>query len=375
MSDNNYMLLLQDLKGKIQHARQRAVLAVNSELLIAYWEIGNTILIQQKKEGWGTKVISRLIADLKAEFPDMKGLSPRNFKYMRAFAEAYPNFIQSNENLLSNDNQPSIIVQQVVAQLPWSHHLVILERIKTKQEREFYIEKVIQNGWSRNVLLHQITSQLHLRQGNAITNFAQSLPSFQSDLVQETLKNPYVFDFLNSTDSIRELGLEKALIQHIKHFMLELGRGFAYVGNQYNIRVEEDEFFLDLLFFNYRLDCFIVFELKVGEFKPEHAGKLNFYINVVDAQVKLPNHKPTIGILLCKNSNHTTVKYALQNIHSPIGISTYELTNALPKELKTDMPTIEELEREMEKEAQMHQYSTQGQTKKVLQDKSSKKST
>ncbi|TXJ23161.1 MAG: DUF1016 domain-containing protein [Chitinophagaceae bacterium] len=359
MSDNNYILVLQDLKGKIQQARQRAILAVNSELLLAYWEIGNTILIQQKKEGWGTKVISRLIADLKTEFPDMKGLSPRNFKYMRAFAEAYPNFIQSNKSLSkNNDNQSPIIVQQLVAQLPWSHHLVILERIKASQEREFYIEKAIQNGWSRNVLLHQITSQLHLRQGNAITNFEQSLPSYQSDLAQETLKNPYVFDFLSATDSIRESELENALIQHIKQFMLELGRGFAYVGNQYNIRVEEDEFFLDLLFFNYRLDCFIVLELKVGEFKPEHAGKLNFYINVVDAQIRLPNHKPTIGILLCKNSNQTTVKYALQSIHSPIGVSTYELTNALPSELKTDMPTIEELEKEIEKETQMHRLTS-----------------
>lgn len=359
MSDNNYMLLLQDLKGKIQHARQRAVLAVNSELLIAYWEIGNTILIQQKKEGWGTKVISRLIADLKTEFPDMKGLSPRNFKYMRAFAEAYPKFSAIyGAKLQISERQDFIIVQQLAAQLPWTHHQVLLDKTKTEAERVFYIRKAVENGWSRNILAHQISNQLHLRQGNAITNFELTMPKIQSDLANETLKNPYLFDFLGTSANKRESELEKALIQHIKHFMLELGRGFAYVGNQYNIRVEEDEFFLDLLFFNYRLDCFIVLELKVGEFKPEHAGKLNFYINVVDAQIRLPNHKPTIGILLCKSSNQTTVKYALQNIHSPIGVSTYELTNALPSELKTDMPTIEELEKEIEKETQMHRLTS-----------------
>lgn len=257
-------------------------------------------------------------------------------------------------------------MQQLAAQLPWAHHQVLLDKTKTVAERMFYIRKSVENGWSRNILIHQLNSQLHLRQGNAINNFELTLPKIQSDLANETLKNPYLFDFLHTSDYKRELGLEKALIQHIKHFMLELGRGFAYVGNQYNIRVEEDEFFLDLLFFNYRLDCFIVLELKVGEFKPEHAGKLNFYSNVVDAQVKLPQHKPTIGILLCKSSNQTTVKYALQNINSPIGISTFELTNSLPKELKTDMPTIEELEQEMEKEVQMHQYPTQDQVKKIL---------
>lgn len=277
---------------------------------------------------------------------------------MRAFAEAYPEFIRHSEKSnQSTDKQSVIIVQQLVAQLPWSHHLVILQKIKSSAERVFYIRKAIENGWSRNILLHQIDMQLHLRQGKAITNFELTLPEPQSDLAIETFKNPYVFDFINSTDAVRELGMEKALIQHIKHFMLELGRGFAYVGNQYNIRVEDDEFFLDILFFNYRLDCFVVVDLKLKDFKPEHAGKLNFYINVIDAQVKLPQHKPTIGILLCKSADQTIVKYALQNIHSPIGISNFELTNALPKELKADMPTIEELEQEIEKEIQMHRNS------------------
>jgi predicted nuclease of restriction endonuclease-like (RecB) superfamily len=358
MPDNNYTHILQDLKSKIQSARQRAILAVNSELLFAYWEIGNTILVQQKNEGWGTKVIGRLIADLRAEFPDMKGLSPRNFKYMRAFAQAYPQFMDVRfAKPQEYENQDFIIVQQLAAQLPWTHHQVLLDKTKTIAEKSFYIKKAVENGWSRNVLLLQLSSQLHLRQGKALTNFELTLPEPQSDLAIETFKNPYVFDFLNSTDVIRELGMEKALIQHIKHFMLELGRGFAYVGNQYNIRVEDDEFFLDILFFNYRLNCFVIVDLKLKEFKPEHAGKLNFYINVIDAQVKLPHHKPTIGILLCKSSNQTIVKYALQDINSPIGISNYELTNALPKELKADMPTIEELEQEMEKEIEMHKQS------------------
>lgn len=357
MSDKNYLAILGELKGKIQRARQRAIVAVNSELLFAYWEIGHTILIQQKQEGWGTKVISRLIADLKAEFPDMKGLSPRNFKYMRAFADAYPEFIQQGKEPQTVDNNDVVIVQQLAAQLPWTHHQLLLDKTNSLSERAFYIKQAAENGWSRSILSHQLSSQLHLRQGNTINNFEQALPPAQSQLARETLKNPYVFNFLTSSDLVREIGMEKALIRHIKNFMLELGRGFAYVGNQYNLTIEEDEFFLDLLFFNYRLDCFIVFELKVGEFRPEYAGKLNFYINTVNAQIKLPQHKPSIGVLLCKSANQTIVKYALQNIQSPIGISSFELTNMLPRELETDMPTIEELEREMDKEAAMHQNS------------------
>jgi predicted nuclease of restriction endonuclease-like (RecB) superfamily len=347
----NYDIILNSLKDKIRLSRQRAIVAVNTGLLIAYWEIGNTILQQQKLEGWGTKVIAKLATDLRAEFPEMKGFSERNFKYMRAFAEAYPSFVQqAAAQMQSKENQHFIIVQQLAAQLGWGHHQLLLDKIKSPEERVFYIRKTVQNGWSRNILLHQIEGQLYQRQGKAITNFESTLPVPQSDLAKETLKSPYLFDFLGISEEMKERELEKVLIQHIKKFMLELGRGFAYVGNQYNLQIEGDEYFLDLLFFNYHLDCFVVFELKVSEFKPEFAGKLNFYINTVDAQVKAAHHKPTIGVLLCKTPNDTVVKYALKGIDGPIGVADYELTNSLPKQLRGEIPTIEELEQEIEKE-------------------------
>lgn len=270
---------------------------------------------------------------------------------MRAFAAAYPQFMQQPAaQSQSNDIQSLIIVQQLAAQLPWSHHQVLLDKLKTTGEREFYIKKAIENGWSRNVLAVQIDSQLHVRQGNAITNFEHTLPKTHSDLAKESIKNPYLFDFLSIGENMQERELEAALIQHIKRFMLELGRGFCYVGNQYNLKVEDDDFYLDLLFFNYHLDCFVVFELKVGEFKPEYTGKLNFYINTIDEKIKEPRHKPTIGVLLCKTPNETVVKYALRGIATPMGVAEYEFTRALPKQLKGEMPTIEELEKEIEKE-------------------------
>lgn len=346
-----YLSFFESLKEKIRLAKQKAILAVNKELIQIYWEIGDTILKQQAEQGWGAKVIDKLSADLKNEFPDMKGFSVRNIKYMRAFAAAYPLFMQQPAaQSQSTEIQSLIIVQQLAAQLTWSHHQVLLDKLKTTGEREFYIKKTIENGWSRNVLGVQIDSQLHLRQGNAITNFEHTLPKTHSDLAKESIKNPYLFDFLSIGENMQERELEAALIQHIKRFMLELGRGFSYVGNQYNLKVEDDDFYLDLLFFNYHLDCFVVFELKVGEFKPEYTGKLNFYINTIDEKIKETRHKPTIGVLLCKTPNETVVKYALRGIATPMGVAEYEFTKALPKQLKGEMPTIEELEKEIEKE-------------------------
>ncbi|MBO9563787.1 MAG: DUF1016 family protein [Niastella sp.] len=356
--DKSYFILLESLKEKIRVTKQTAVLAINKQILIAYWEIGNVILQQQQKEGWGTKVIDRLRIDLITEFPDMKGLSIRNIKYMRAFAGAWPEFVQhAAAQIYHAENQSDIIVQHAAAQLPWVHHQVILDKIKGQQERIFYVKKAVEHGWSRNILIQNINSQLHLRQGQAITNFSYTLPPAQSDLARETLKNPYLFDFLGMTAEMQERDLEKALVQHMKKFMLELGRGFSYVGNQYNLNVQGDEFFLDLLFFNYRLDCFVVFELKTGEFRPEYSGKLNFYINTVDEQIKLSHHKPTIGVLLCKTPNETMVKYALKGIDTPMGVAEYELTTALPRQLKGEMPTVEEFEMEIDKEAGVIQRS------------------
>lgn len=329
-----------------------------------YWEIGNIILQQQKEAGWGAKVIDRLSADLRAEFPDFKGLSVRNLRYMRTFAEAWPDFLSTSSvapieksivqtpsaQLQVTESQNSIIVQTVSAQLPWSHHQIILDKIKDSQLRLFYIQKCAENGWSHSVLAHQIESRLHERTGTAITNFKETLPSVQSDLVQQTLKNPYVFDFLSLGEELKEKELEKALIQHLKKFMLELGKGFAYVGNQKNIVVGDNDFFLDLLFYNYNLHCFVVFELKMGAFEPEFAGKLNFYVNTINSQVKGEEDKPTIGVLLCKTPNETVVRYSLQGIASPIGVAEYELSQVLPDKLEGNIPGVEELEAELDKE-------------------------
>lgn len=298
----------------------------------------------------------------------MTGLSARNLRYMREFANAYPPAIWQQpaaklEESKGSKGKKSILqqpaaklatefVQLPIAQLPWGHNCLLLDKLKTPKERLFYATKAVKNGWSREVLSIQIQSGLHLRQGNAITNFDATLPQPESDLARETLKNPYLFDFIGIGEEVQERDLEKALIQHIKHFMLELGRGFAYVGNQYNLKVEADDYFLDLLFYNYHLRCFVVFELKVGEFKPEFAGKLNFYINTIDEQIKGKEDKNTIGVLLCKTPNETVVKFALKGIKAPIGVADYELAQALPRQLKGEMPTIEELEQELEKETE-----------------------
>lgn len=338
MLQSNYINVLNDLKCKIRNARLKTAVTVNIELNKLYWEIGKVILEQQSNNGWGAKTIDKLASDLKHEFPDFQGLSIRNLKYMRAFAVAY--------------HKLNPFVQPSVAQIPWTHHTIILDKVKTLDERLFYIEKTLQNGWSKTVLGVHIKNELYKSQGRAITNFTETLPVLQSDLAQETLKNPYIFDFLSFSEEIKERELEKALIQHLNKFIRELGRGFAFVGNQKNLNVEGDDYFLDLLFYNYHLHCFVVFELKVGDFKPEYAGKLNFYVNTVNEQLKGEGDNPTIGVLLCKTPNETVLKYSLQNIKAPIGVSDYVLANALPIQIKTEMPTIEELEVELEKEIQ-----------------------
>lgn len=317
--------------------------------MAVYWAIGTTILEQQKEEGWGAKIIDKPATDLRMEFPDMKGFSVRNLKYMRAFAEAYSKFefVQQAVAQIQNSNEMAIM-QHGVAQLPWGHHTIILTKLKTFEERIFYIQKCVENNWSRDILAAQIESKLIARSGNSLNNFVSTLPEQYSDLAKATFKNPYLFDFLSMGEKLQERDLERALISHLKKFMLELGKGFAYVGNQYNLRVAEDDFFLDLLFYNTHLHCYVVFELKIGAFKPEFAGKLNFYINTIDEQIKGTEDKPTIGILLCKTPNETVVKYSLQNMQAPIGVSDYQLADALPKQLRGEIPTIEELETEID---------------------------
>jgi predicted nuclease of restriction endonuclease-like (RecB) superfamily len=326
---------LAELKRRICEAQQRAVLKANQELVLLYWGIGRDILNRQSEQGWGAKVIDRLAQDLRTEFPQMKGFSPRNLKYMRAFAEAWPD---------------AEFVQQAVAQLPWGHNLVLLDRLNGPDERRWYAAKAIEHGWSRNVLVHQIESRLLDRQGAAANNFEQRLPAPQSDLAIETLKDPYRFDFLGLGEEAQEREIENALVGHVTEFLLELGAGFAYVGRQVHLEVGGEDFFLDLLFYHLKLRCYVVIELKAGDFKPEHLGQLGFYLTAVDRQVKKEQDQPSIGLLLCKSQNKVVAEYALHGLKQPIGVSSYELTRALPAELQSSLPSIEQIEQELQGE-------------------------
>ena len=326
MMPADYVQWLADIKKRVLTARHKAVLAVNAELVSLYWHSGRDILQRQAAQGWGSKVIDRLGRDLREAFPEMKGFSTRNLKYMRAFAEAWTDFE---------------IVQQVAAQLPWFHLCTLIDKVKDTQQREWYLKQAIVQGWSRTTLEVHIKNRLHERQGKAVTNFAARLPAPTSALAQETLKDPYLFDFLSLGEDAQEREIENALIQHITRFLLELGNGFAFVGRQYRLEVNGDEFFIDLLFYHTRLKCYVVVELKATAFKPEHAGQLNFYLAAIDAQVKAPDDHPTIGLLLSKSQNRLVAEYALSGIDKPIGIAEYEWVRALPEPLLTNLPTVE----------------------------------
>jgi len=334
--DKTYLQILDELKSKIRTAQTKAALSVNSQLVILYWEIGKTILERQNKEGWGAKVVQTLAMDLQDSFPQMKGLSDRNLKYMRKFAETYPDFE---------------FVQQVAAQLPWFHNVVLLDKVKTEKQRIWYAKKTIENGWSRNILVHQIESKLYERQAlgeNKTNNFSTTLPAPQSELVQEIIKDPYNFDFLTLTEKSQERDLEDGLMKNLTSFLLELGKGFAFVGQQYHLEIGEQDYYLDLLFYNTKLHCYVVFELKMGAFKPEYAGKVNFYLSAIDSLLKTEYDEPSIGIILCKSKNKIVAEYALRDMSKPIGVSEYNITQVLSEELKTTLPTIEELEQELE---------------------------
>ena len=326
-----YVALVAELKQRIADARLRAALSVNRELVLLYWGIGRDILSRQESEGWGAKVIDRLAIDLGRAFPEMTGLSARNLKYMRAFAEAWPDFQ---------------FVQQVVALLPWGHNVRLLDAVKSVPERTWYARQVIENGWSRNVLLHQIESGLFARQGGALTNFARTLPAGQSELAQQILKDPYSFDFLSLGPEMLERDLERGLIEHLRALILELGKGFAFVGSQYHLEVAGQDYYLDLLFYHLRLRCFVVIELKIEDFKPEFAGKMNFYLSAVDDQLRHKDDQPTIGIILCKGRNEVVVEYSLRDTTKPMGVAQYKVSPSLPSRLQRDLPTIEELGRE-----------------------------
>ena len=331
-AEENYIDLLNGLKKRIQTARIKAAVAVNQEVMFLYWRIGQDILLRQQQQGWGAKVIDRISKDLRREFPDMSGFSPRNLKYMRAFAEAYP------------DEQ---IVLCTVAQIPWGHNQSLLNKLSDREQRLWYAQKTIENGWSRNILEIQIESNLFQRQGGAITNFERTLPPEQSDLSQKLLKNPYNFEFLTISEAAQERDLERGLLLHIQAFLMELGVGFAFLGSQYPLVVEDKEYRVDLLFYHTRLHCYVVIDLKMGEFEPEYSGKMNFYVEAVNTMLRTEMDNPTIGIVLCRSKRKTVVEFALGSVHNPIGVATYQLSSDLPPSLQNNLPTPEQLEIEM----------------------------
>ncbi len=337
MLPKSYGVFLSDLKKRIVQERLKVVLSTNAALVMMYWDIGQAILNKQKEEGWGTKVIDRLSLDLSKSFPDMSGFSPRNLKYMRAFAEAWKN---------------RSIVQRAVAQLPWRSNIALLDKLETIQTRLWYAQKTIECGWSKDILCVQIENQLHLRHGNITHNFVESLPPTESDMAQQIFKDPYLFDFLGTGDPRREAELEQGLMDHIQKFLLELGAGFAFVGRQVRLELGGDEFFIDLLFYHLKLRCYVVIELKAVAFDSGHIGQLNMYLNVVDDIFRHPDDKPTIGLLLVKHKNKMVAEYALRGFKKPIGVAQWEteITRSLPKKLKTSLPTIEELETELSKD-------------------------
>ena len=320
-----YDRFVEAIKKRIRTAQIKAALAANAQLVLHYWEIGRDILASQKREGWGTKVIDRLAADLQREFPKLSGYSARNLKYMRAFAQAWP------------DRE---IVQQLAAQIPWGQNCVLLDRLKDAATRTFYIRKTVEHGWSRSVLIHQLDTNLHKRLGKAPSNFALTLPSPQSDLAREILKDPYIFKPAPLDESATERALEKALLDRLKDFLIEMGAGFAFVGNQYRLEVDGDEFFLDMLFYHTRLHCYVVIDLKIVDFEPEFAGKMSFYQAAMDNLVKTPQDAATIGIILCRGKNKTVVEYTLRDAKSPIGVAEYRL---LPPKLKAKLPAVSQL--------------------------------
>ena len=330
-----YDAFLHDLKARIQAAQIKAALSVNREMILLYWEIGNAILGRQQQRGWGAKVIDRLSRDLRDAFPDIRGFSVRSLKYMRALAEAHPD---------------DAIVQQLVAQIPWGHNVVLLDKVKDPDQRAWYIQQTLENGWSRAILIHQIESDLYGRQVAAakITNFSFTLPRPQSDLAQQALKDPYVFDFLSLGKEAQERDLERGLLERIKDFLLELGAGFAFMGSQYHLEVGDQDFYVDLLFYHHRLRCLVAIDLKMGDFKPEYAGKMNFYLSALDDLVRHEHDAPSVGLVLCKGKNRTIAEYALRDMTKPIGVAEYRLTHTLPGNLAEALPDPADLERLME---------------------------
>jgi len=369
VTKDSYASLLAEIKSRVSEAQVRAHLAVSRELILLYWSIGRDIVARQKAEGWGKSVIEKLAADIQAAFPGLEGFSANNIWRMRAFYLAYleraellaPPVQETNPRKLAQPAQeiavgrPStklapavqVLPPAEILAIPWAHNIVIVQKIKDHETRLWYARMTAEQGWSRNILALQIDSRTHERHGKAVTNFKNTLPSPQSDLAQQIVKDPYNFGFLTLGNDARERELELGLIDHLSTFLVELGTGFAFVGRQVHLDVGGEDFYLDLLFYHLKLRCYVVIDLKRGAFKPEYASKMNFYLNVVDDQKRHPDDQPSIGLILCQDKKSLVAEYALRGMTKAIGISEYQLTRKLPKKLKGALPTIEEIEKEL----------------------------
>ena len=330
---SEYLETVEQIKTEIQAAQYKAAVSVNQEMIMLYHSIGEAI---NSHKIWGNRFIDSLAKDIKLAFPNAKGYSVRNLKYMAKFATTYP------------DRQ---FVQTVSAQIPWSHNVAILDKVKDLDQRIWYIKKTAENGWSHSVLIHQIESGLYERQviAEKVSNFESRLPSPQSELAVQTMKDPYIFDFIPFKEDMIERDIERALVQDVTKLLLELGTGFAFLGNQYCINVGGDDFYIDLLFYNLSLRCYVVIELKTGDFKPEYAGQLNFYLSAVDGILKTEQDNPSIGLLLCKSKNDLVAEYSLKDMSKPIGVSEYRVTSDLPTELERQLPSIEDIQKHIQK--------------------------
>lgn len=334
MSDS-YLDFIEEIKKEIENQRLNVVLNANSSMICLYWNIGKAVLQKQKEEGWGAKVIDRMAKDIKEAFPDMSGFSPRNIKYMRKFAECWPDFE---------------IVQRIVARIPWRSNISLMDKLADEESRIWYAQKAIENGWSKTILDMQIQSELIERTGKSINNFPVALPPADSDMANQIFKDPYLFDFLGTDMPRREVEIERKLTEHIQNFLLELGQGFAFVGRQVHLEVGGDDFYIDLLFYHLKLRCYVVIELKACDFEPGFISQLNMYQNVVDDILRHPSDNQTIGLLLVKGKNQTVVEYSLAGYKNPIGVAEWKnkMVKALPEELKSSLPSIEEIEKELE---------------------------
>ena len=327
MNSSEYISIVENIKREIKAAQYRAAIHANVDMLLLYHDIGCVI---NEHKLWGNRFIDNLATDIRIDFPESKGYSVRNLKYMAKFAETYPN---------------REFVQTVSAQIPWSHNIAIIEKVKDPEQRIWYIQKTAENGWSHNVLIHQIESGLYQRQVlvDKVSNFESRLPSPQSELAAQTMKDPYVFDFITFREEMLERDIEQALVRDVTKLLLELGTGFAFLGNQYHLNVGGDDFYIDLLFYNLNLRCYVVIELKAGDFKPEYAGQLNFYLSAVDGILKKEEDNPSIGLLLCKSKNNLVAEYSLKDISKPIGVSEYKVTRSLPDALEEQLPSVEDI--------------------------------